>query len=454
MRVSQLKERICQAIEAQREAIIALGEDVLRHPELGFKEHRTAGLVAGLFQSLGIATETGVAVTGVIGRLPGRAQGAIVAYMAEMDSVLVHGHPYASEETGAAHACGHHAQVANLAALAYGLVESDVMRHLDGDVLLMAVPAEEFVEIDYRLRLREQGVIRFLGGKQELIRLGALDGVDLVLATHQGARAEGGSFSAGGACNGCVVKRARYMGKAAHAGGAPHEGINALAAATVALHAIDANRETFRDDDHIRVHPIMTRGGDLVNVIPADVRLEMYVRGATSDAIASAAKRVDRALVAGALAVGAEVEIESIPGYQPRRACGELERLYQGEAVALVGEDGWWGSTDLGDVSQIMPVLEAVANGCRGTGHGVDFLVHDQDLAYVAPAKVAGMALVELLINGAARAREIADGYAPNMTADKYLVHMAAQEALCRWSPGMPAGGEVGRDAARWLLAV
>lgn len=446
MCVSQLKERICQVIDDHRETVIALGEDVLRHPELGFKEHRTAGLVADLFRSLGITTETGIAVTGVIGRLSGRAPGGTVAYMAEMDSVLVHGHPYASAETGAAHACGHHAQVANLAALAYGLVESGAMKYLDGDVLLMAVPAEEFVEIDYRLRLREQGTIRFLGGKQELIRLGALDGVDLALATHQGARAEGGSFSVGGACNGCMVKRARFVGKAAHAGGAPHEGINALAAATVALHGIDANRETFRDDDHIRVHPIMTRGGDLVNIVPADVRLEMYVRGATNEAIARAAKRVDRSLIAGALALGAKVEIESIPGYQPRRACSELARLYQSEAVALVGEDGWWetsfgaGSTDLGDVSQIMPVLEAVANGCRGTGHGVDFLVHDQDLAYVAPAKVAATTLVELLTNGAARAREIADAYAPAMTRDKYLAHMASQETLCRWSPGMPAG--------------
>ena len=446
MQVTQLKERICQAIDARRDDIVALGEDILRHPELGFKEHRTAGLVADLFHALGIPTETGVAVTGVIGRLSGRGHGATVAYMGEMDSVLVHGHPFASPDTGAAHACGHHAQVANLAALAYGLVESDAMEELDGDVLLMAVPAEEFVEIDYRLGLREQGTIRFLGGKQELIRLGALDQVDMVLSTHQGARGEGGSFSAGGACNGCVVKRARFIGKAAHAGGAPHEGINALAAATVALHGIDANRETFRDDDHIRVHPIMTRGGDLVNVIPSDVQMEMYVRGASLDAIGAAAKRVDRALVAGALALGAEAEIESIPGYQPRRACSELARLYQGEAVALVGEEGWWdsgfgaGSTDVGDVSQIMPALEAIANGCRGTGHGADFLVHDPELAYVLPGKVAGRAMVELLTDGAARAREIVDAYEAPMTRDAYLEHMASQEVLYRWRPGLPAG--------------
>jgi len=65
----------------------------------------------------------------------------------------------------------------------------------------------------------------------------------------------------------------RYIGKAAHAGGMPHRGINALYAANIALSAINAIRETFRDEDTIRVHPIITRGGSQVNVIPADVRL-------------------------------------------------------------------------------------------------------------------------------------------------------------------------------------
>ena len=68
----------------------------------------------------------------------------------------------------------------------------------------------------------------------------------------------------------------------------------------IGLQGIDANRETFKDEDHIRVHPIITKGGELVNVIPADVRLETYVRGASTDAIVAAAAKVDRSLIAGA----------------------------------------------------------------------------------------------------------------------------------------------------------
>ena len=76
-------------------------------------------------------------------------------------------------------------------------------------------------------------------------------------------------------------------------------GINALYAANIGLSAINAIRETFRDEDSIRVHPIITHGGSQVNVIPGEVRLETYVRGKTVEAILEANRRVDRALRAG-----------------------------------------------------------------------------------------------------------------------------------------------------------
>ncbi|HET6316631.1 MAG TPA: peptidase dimerization domain-containing protein [Chloroflexota bacterium] len=124
-------------------------------------------------------------------------------------------------------------------------------------------------------------------------------------------------MSLSASANGLVAKRARFIGRASHAGAAPERGINALNAATLALQAIHMQRETFRDEDHVRVHPILTRGGDSINVVPADVRLETFVRGATFEAIAEAALKVDRALRAGALSVGGEVVIETLPGYLP-----------------------------------------------------------------------------------------------------------------------------------------
>jgi amidohydrolase len=424
MDIQTLKDAVCQAIDAHRDEIYALGEDIRLHPELGFKEFRTAAIVADHFGRLGLDPQTGIAITGVKSVLAGAGSGPTVAYLGELDSVLVRDHPDADPETGAAHACGHNAQVASLIALAYGLVESGVMAHLGGNVALMAVPAEEYVEVAYRSELRRQGTLEFLGGKPEMIRLGAFDDVDMAMMTHQASREERGKLSVGGPTNGCVVKQVRYEGRAAHAGGAPHAGVNALKAAMIGLQAIDANRETFKDADHIRVHPIITKGGDLVNVVPADVRLETYVRGASVDAILAAAKKVDRSLRAGAMAVGAR------PGYLPRILPDALLQVYRANAEALVGEDEWWdsgfgaGSTDMGDVSHIMPAIEAQARGVKGTGHGADYYISDPDVAYIAPAKAAAMTIIDLLAGDAGKAREILSAFKPAMSKERYLEFM------------------------------
>ncbi len=424
---SALKQRVCETIDRHHDDICALGEDIRLHPELGFKEFRTSLIVAKTFCELGIDHETGIAVTGVKGKVKGGSEGPTVAYMGELDSVLVRDHPDANPETGAAHACGHNAQIANLIGLAYGLAESGVMQELAGNVALIAVPAEEYVEVAYRTGLRKAGKIEFLGGKPEFVRLGALDDVAITMMTHQAGREDPGKFSVGGPSNGCVVKQIRFEGKAAHAGGAPHSGINALKAAMLALQAIDANRETFKDDDHIRVHPIITKGGELVNVIPADVRMETYVRGASVDAILAAAEKVDRSLKSGAMAMGAQVHIESLPGYLPRIVCDDLVKVYQSNVVGLYGEEGWWepsfgaGSTDMGDLSHIMPAMEAQANGASGTGHGADYAIADPDVAYVAPAKLAAMTLIDLLADGAKEANGIVERFEPAMAKEQYL---------------------------------
>ena len=437
--VRTLKERVCGCIDAHRDQIIALGEDIRVHPELGFKEFRTAGIVADHFRRLGIPHDTGIAITGIKGTLAGRASRATVAYIGELDSVLVRGHPDADPETGAAHACGHNAQIANLIALAYGLVESGVMESLDGNVILMAAPAEEYVEVEYRLGLKRQGKIEFLDGKPEMIRLGAFNDVDMAMMTHQSTRTEPGLFSVAGPSNGCVVKLIRYVGRAAHAGGSPHQGVNALKAAMLALQAIDANRETFKDEDHIRVHPIVTKGGELVNVIPADVRLETYVRGASVDAIVAAAQKVDRSLKAGAMAIGATLELTTLPGYLPRLMHQALVDVYRENAIALVGADQWWeptfgaGSTDMGDVSHIMPAIEANAKGCTGTGHGADFMVSDPEMAYVAPAKAAAMTLIDLLEGGAVRAQGVKAASTPAMSKERYLEFMRGLAEEVAW---------------------
>jgi amidohydrolase len=313
-----LKARVCAAIDRRRDDILALGADLWKTPELGFKETESAARLSAEFTRLGIAHRTGIALTGIKGVVEGAKPGPAVAVLGELDALGVPDHPECNPATGAVHACGHNAQMTALVATAIGLIEGGAFAHLAGRVAFMAVPAEEYVEIEYRNGLRRAGKLEFLGGKPEFIRLGEFDDVDMAMMTHLTSSPEDKSVRIAESSNGCIAKQIQYVGQASHAGGAPHRGVNALYAAQIGLAAINAQRETFRDEDHIRVHPIITRGGEVVNVIPADVRLETFVRGKTTDAILEAEKKVDRSLRAGAVAMGATVNIATLPGYLPQ----------------------------------------------------------------------------------------------------------------------------------------
>jgi amidohydrolase len=433
---AELKQRIDAAIDRRAEEIIGLGEQIRRNPELGFKEVKTARLVEETFGKLGLAPRGGLALTGVRADVAGRAgDGPTFALLGELDALVVTGHPVADPQTGAAHACGHNAQVAGLLGAAMGLLDSQAFDHLAGRVVFFAVPAEEYGDVEWRVAQARAGKLEFLGGKPELLRLGHFDDVDLSMMIHMTSRPEDGTTGVPASNNGCIVKTVRYIGKASHAGGAPHLGVNALYAAQIGLAAVNAIRETFRDEDTIRVHPIITHGGSQVNVIPGEVRLETYVRGRTVEAIVDANAKVDRAFRAGALALGAKVEIETLPGYMPMTCDQTMARMYRDIMVPAVGEAQYrqighrTGSTDMGDLSMVMPVLHPYMGGATGSGHGADYQIVDHRLAYLGIAKALAAMTVDLLADGAAGAREVLKAARPPMTREQYL---AFQRGIAR----------------------
>jgi amidohydrolase len=427
----ELKRRVLEEIDREADHLVSVGERIYRDPELGFKEFRTARIVAAEFQRLGLGYHEEIAITGLKTIVSGASPGPRVGVIGELDSVLVADHEFANPQTGAAHCCGHNAQITTMLGVANGLIRSGVLAELDGSVAFFAVPAEEYVEIDYRASLRNAGKTEFLGGKSEMIRLGAFDDIDMAMMVH-GASSQNMQAKAGVSAsnNGFVGKQARFVGKAAHAGGAPHRGVNALYAAEIALAAINAQRETFKDEDTVRIHPILTRGGDLVNVIPNDVRLETMVRGKTAEAIEDASFKVDRALRAGAVALGAQVEITTLPGYMPLFNDRAMAGLFKENFLTFYAEEEWeesghrTGSTDMGDVAHIMPALHPHVAGFSGTGHGSDWAIEDRYLAYILPAKLMAMTVIDLLADGARQARSILDAATPPMTKEEYLTFM------------------------------
>jgi amidohydrolase len=428
MTKDELKQQVYAAIDKHGDEIIGLGETIRRQPELGFKEFKTAKLVEQTLAKLGLAPKGGLAITGVRADLRGGAgDGPTFAMLGELDALVVAGHPEADPQTGAAHACGHNAQIAGLLGAAMGLVATKAAQHLAGRLVFFAVPAEEYGDVEWRVSQAREGKLEFLGGKPELMRLGHFDDVDLSMMIHGTSRSEDGKAGVPTSNNGCIVKTVRYIGKAAHAGGAPHMGVNALYAANIALTAINAIRETFRDEDTIRVHPIITHGGSQVNVIPGDVRIETYVRGRTVEAIMAANARVDRALRAGALAMGAKVEIETLAGYMPMECDRTMAGFFKDSITTLVGAEHFreiphrTGSTDMGDLSQVMPILHPYIGGARGSGHGADYEIVDKPLMYLAPAKALASMAIDLLHDGAAGAKQVLKTAKPPMTREQYL---------------------------------
>ena len=421
----ELRRKVFDIIDSRKDEIIAIGDDVFAHPEMGFKENRTTFLVRHYFEGLGLTCVGNLAITGCKAMISGSKPGPRLAVLGELDAIFLKDHDSADPVTHAAHACGHNVQVANLLAVAAALSLPEIQEQLAGSVVFMAVPAEEFLDVGYRLGLVARGEISYCGGKTEMLARGEFSDIDTALLFHAGTK-----YASYESYNGFCMKRVTFKGKAAHAGIAPQDGLNALNAARIALAAIDAQRETFKDEDAVRVHGIISDGGSSVNVVPDSVSLEIQVRAKTVEAISDASEKVDRAIKAGALAIGCSVTIENIPGYMPVENCRDLaESFFQNvqefddfNSLSFGGHRG--GSTDVGDLSMIMPVLHAETAGCGGAFHQTDFCIADTYKAYIEGAKILAGMVVDLMYEDASACKDIVSKYRPRLSREEYTAWM------------------------------
>ena len=407
---------IISAVKKYRSLIFDAERYIWNNPETGYKEFKTAAYLEEQFRSLGYELTKADGITGFYTVVDTGKEGPEILVFGELDSVICEAHPEADKNTGAVHSCGHNAQCAALLGIAAALTDKNLTEGLCGRIRLCAVPAEELLEIGYRTQLKADGKIKYFGGKSEFLYRGLFDGVDMALMIHTSTN---NTIIRGN--NGCIAKRIIYKGKAAHAGGSPQQGINALYAANCGINAVNAIRETFPDDDYIRFHPIVTAGGNMVNAIPNEVILESYVRGKSYEAMLRENAKVNRALCGGAISIGANIEIIDIPGYSP--LCNDLgmmriaKRAFE---IAFPGENINYdeiyysrGSTDLGDLSCIMPVVHPYCAGQSGTSHGSDFYITDPESACVKSAIWQLGILKLLLCDGGAEAKRIISEFKP-----------------------------------------
>ena len=177
----------------------------------------------------------------------------------------------------------------------------------------------------------------------------------------------------------------------------------------------------------------MTHGGNLVNVVPAEATLETLVRAKTLEAIEDADLKTDRSFKAGADALGAGYDIETMAGYlpgiyQPANPL-LLEAAHEvaaGRPVSCIEPgDHEAASTDVGDLQHVKPVLTFRTGGVAGAFHAKDFAVVDEEEAYIVTAKIFALGAYKLLKDGARGAREVVGAYRPVFTKQGYLHYLA-----------------------------
>lgn len=435
-----MEKQYAQAValaDKQRELINRTWQYLWKNPETGYKEWKSHAYLKAEFEKLGYTLTEAGDIPGFYTEIDTGRPGPTLLIMAELDALCVASHPDCDPETKAVHACGHCCQSAGLIGVAAALKEPGALDGLCGKIRLMEVPAEEAIEISFREQLRKEGKIRYFGGKQEFVARGMMDGVDLDTMIHSSSGIKS-RVSASPGANGFLIKELAFKGRSVHASG-PSKGINALYAATQALGAINAIRETLKDDDHIRIHPIITKGGTVVNAIPEEVTVESYVRGATVEAIMAANDRVNRAAAGAALSLGANVTICDRPGYLPRINNTEMCELAiaaanvaLGEGSGMLGTKWGSGSSDIGDLSMLYPTAYLHISGAKGSAHGADFDVSNTEALCVDAAKVQMVFVRMLLENGAERAKRIIASYTPlYKTKEEYCAALDAMTRDC-----------------------
>jgi amidohydrolase len=327
------KDAVRHAVDRAEPELVHLSHAIHAHPELRFEEHQASTWAEDLLERHGFAVRPqlgglATAFDATIG-----TGDLVLAFCAEYDAL---------PEIG--HACGHNLICASSIGAAIGL--ASVADELGVTVKVIGTPAEEGG-----------------GGKVLLLEAGAFDGVHAALMAHPGPNGSD-LIDMGPAIRAVTHLEIEYHGNAAHAGGNPQDGVNALDAAVVAQTAIGLLRQQLAPGD--LVHGIVRHGGDAANVIPEHTALEYLARSVTLERVQILEGRLRRCFEAGALATGCSVDIrEMAPPYSHIEVDQGLSARYAENARALgreprvipPGVRPGGASTDMGNVSLVVPSI-------------------------------------------------------------------------------------------------
>jgi amidohydrolase len=372
--VGKVKASITRQINSDRHRLSELTRNIHDNPEPGFQEVKAATWLTQFLEENGFSVKRGIC------RLPTAFQASygkgkpVIAFIAEYDAL-----------PGVGHACGHN--ISGTISVGAAVAAKLAADQLPGRVMVIGTPAEELY-----------------AGKAIMVKRGAFSDLDAAMMVHSGT---GNTATTGAlACQNLYIE---FFGQAAHAAARPEMGINALEAMIQSFNAINSLRQHIRSS--ARIHGIITDGGQASNVVPDHSAGEFIVRAVENDYLEEIKHKVLDCFKGAATATGAKLKYKwDAVRYAPMRNNMVLARLFTdnmqslGRSVDTVDRDSF-GSTDMGNVSQIVPAIHAnIAVAPRGT------LLHSPEFAAAVTseaaidglcdaAKTLAMTAVDLLVS-------------------------------------------------------
>ena len=345
MGLLEAKKEICSYIDSIAPELIELSHSIHAQPELAYEEHFAHQCLTKTLSEKGLEVEKGAYELDTAFEANAGSSGPIIALLCEYDAL-----------PGIGHACGHNIIAA--AGIGAGLAVSEFTEPFNGRLRILGTPAEEGG-----------------GGKVRMLNKGAFDSVEAVLMIHP-ADADLPNISS------LAVQqlKATYTGKAAHAAAAPEKGINALDGAVLGYMGVAALRQHIAPDE--RLHGIFTNGGQKANIVPETAEAIWYARSSTMERLEILKARLVETLYGGARSAGCDIQIEWVnePYAEVLDNTPLLEAYMKnsesvGRVIKAADDDGVVGSTDLGNVSHVVPSIHPMVKVApKGTAiHTVDF---------------------------------------------------------------------------------
>jgi amidohydrolase len=369
------KDKATALVDESRDLLIDVSKEMFNNNEVAFEEVKASRRLASELEKAGFTVGLGVAgmETAIRAVHPDESDGPVVAIIAEYDAL---------PEIG--HACGHN--LIGGAALGACLALGKIKKDIPGKLVFLGTPAEEDI-----------------GGKIAMVNAGEFNDVDAALMFHPSP----GYTVVGRQGLALTEVKIEFHGKPSHAAASPEKGINALDAVIQTFNGINALRQHIKDMS--RIHGVITHGGVKPNIVPDYAAAEFYVRAPEDDYVTELVKKLEGCAIGAASATGATLNFEIIePSYQSRKmnkAMGEafaknLEAL--GELMTELPE-GSGGSSDIGNVSQVVPAIHPYISICDKSvaGHSKEFAeASDSDRGYktmISAAKALAMTAIDLL---------------------------------------------------------